>query len=243
MATILKNGSRGPEVKKLQEALNAKLKPIPKLVPDGQFGGLTHNAVLSFQRKNWLVEDGQAGPATQACLYDTEAFAPILHKVPFIAQPTNTTCWATSTAMMKKSTVPIIIAKTPPDMIASDGGLLNSSESDQAIVTGQRYGRIHGLRCNAPQSWSVEQLRQAVARGPLMFDMLWRVDEYTAGRGSPGHMIVIVGMRGDGNPDGTGTTLRIHDPWPPHRGKIYSKGYFKWSVELPTMTYRVFELL
>ena len=82
MATILKNGSRGPEVKALQEALNAKLKPIPKLVPDGQFGTLTHNAVLAFQRKNWLVEDGQAGPATQSCLYDTEAFAPILHKVP-----------------------------------------------------------------------------------------------------------------------------------------------------------------
>ena len=40
----------------------------------------------------------------------------------------------------------------------------------------------------------------------------------------------------------TGTTLRIHDPWPPNRGKVYSKGYFKWSVELPTMTYRVFEL-
>lgn len=241
MASLLKLGSTGPEVKRLQEALNLKLKPVPALVPDGRFGNFTHTAVLSFQRKNWLVEDGQAGPATQSCLYDTEAFAPILHKVPFIPQPTNTTCWAASTAMMTNSTVPNVIAKTPPDMIASDGGLLNSSGSDQAIVTGQRYGRIHGLRCNAPMSWSVDLLKQALSRGPLMFDMLWRVDEYTAGRGSPGHMIVVVGMRGDGNPDGTGTTLRIQDPWAPNRGKIYSKGYFKWSVELPTMTYRVFE--
>lgn len=241
MATILKNGSYGPEVKKLQEALNAKLKPTPPLVPDSRFGQFTHATVLAFQRKNWLVEDGQAGPATQACLYDTEAFAPILHKVSFIAQPTNTTCWATSTAMMKNSSVPVVIAKTPPDMILPDGSLANSSETDQAIVTGQRYASIHGLRCNAPMSWSVELLRQALSRGPLMFDMLWRVDEYTAGHGSPGHMIVVVGMRGDSNPDGTGTTLRIHDPWPPNRGKIYSKGYFKWSVDLPTMTYRVFE--
>lgn len=241
MTTILKSGSRGPEVKRLQEALNVALVPRPPLVPDGQFGSLTRSAVLAFQKKHWLVEDGQAGRATQSCLYGTEAFAPILNNVPFIAQPTNTTCWATSTAMMKKSTVPIIIARTPPDMIAADGGLLNSSESDQAVVTGTRYGRIHGLRCHAPMSWSVDLLKQALSRGPLMFDMLWRVDEYTAGRGSPGHMIVVVGMRGDGEPDGLGTTLRIHDPWPPNRGKIYSKGYAKWAVELPTMTYRVFE--
>ncbi len=242
MVAILKVGSTGPEVKTLQEALNARQKPKPPLVPDGRFGNLTRTAVKAFQKANWLVEDGEAGPATKACLFDTEAFPPILHNVPFIAQPTNTTCWATSTAMMKKSTVPIIVARTPADMIAPDGGLLNSSESDQAIVTGTRYGRIHGLRCNAPQSWSVDSLRQALARGPLMFDMLWSVGEYTAGRGSPGHMIVVVGMRGDGEADGRGTTLRIHDPWPPNRGKIYSKGYAKWSVELPTMTYRVFEL-
>ncbi len=145
--------------------------------------------------------------------------------------------------MMTKSTVPIVVAKTPPDMIAPGGGLRNSSGSDQAIVTGTRYGRIHGLRCNAPMSWSVDTLKQALARGPIMFDMLWNVSDYTAGRGSPGHMIVVVGMRGDGEADGLGTTLRIHDPWAHNRGKKYSKGYAKWVVELPTMTYRVFELL
>lgn len=242
MVTILKAGSTGAEVKKLQEALNAKLKPKPPLVPDARFGNLTRTAVKAFQKANWLVEDGEAGAATQSCLYNTEAFTPILHKISFIAQPTNTTCWATSTAMMKRSTVPIVIAKTPADMILPDGSLANSSETDQAIVSGTRYGKIHGLLCNAPQSWSVDKLKQALMRGPLMFDMLWNVGEYTAGRGSPGHMIVIVGMRGDGEGDGLGTTLRIHDPWPPNRGKIYSKGYAKWAVELPTMTYRVFEL-
>lgn len=243
MVTILKVGSTGPEVKKLQEALNAKLKPKPALVPDGRFGNVTRSAVTTFQQKNWLVEDGEAGAATQACLYDREAFTPILHKPSFIPQPTRTTCWAASTAMMTNSTVPIVIAKTPPDMIAPSGGLRNSSGSDQAIVTGTRYGNVHGLRCNAPQSWSVDKLKQALSRGPIMFDMLWNVSDYTEGRGSPGHMIVVVGMRGDGEGDGLGTTLRIYDPWAPLRGKKYSKGYAKWAVELPTMTYRVFERL
>ena len=98
MAAILKLGAAGPEVRRLQEALNLRQKPKPPLVPDGRFGPLTKTAVKAFQKTNWLVEDGEAGPATQSCLFETEAFPPILHRVPFIAQPTNTTCWATSTA-------------------------------------------------------------------------------------------------------------------------------------------------
>ncbi len=39
-------------------------------------------------------------------------------------------------------------------------------------------------------------------------------------------------MRRGGNPNGTGTTLRIQAPWAPRRGKVSPTGYF---------TYRVFE--
>ncbi len=237
----LKLGSGGPEVKRLQEALNRKLKPSPNLVPDGAYGNLTRNAVLRFQKDNWLVEDGEAGPATQACAYDTEVPPTILHSVPFIPQPTPTQCWAASTAMMTRSNVPAVVARTPPDMIAANGGLKNASGSDQAVTEGQRYGQVHGLRCNAPQSWTVPMLRAALRRGPLMFDMLWNSGEYAAGMGSPGHMIVVVGIRGDSDPSGRGTTVRIQDPWPPNKGKVYSRGYFRWVQELPTMTYRVFE--
>jgi hypothetical protein len=107
------------------------------------------------------------------------------------------------------------------------------------VTEGQRYGQVHGLRCNAPQSWTVPMLSAALSRGPLMFDMLWNSGEYAAGLGSPGHMIVVVGIRGDGDPSGRGTTVRIQDPWPPNKGKVYSRGYLRWVQELPTMTYRV----
>jgi hypothetical protein len=239
---ILKVGSRGPEVRALQEKLNVRLVPSPRLVVDGAYGGLTQRAVRRFQKDNWLVEDGEAGPCTQNALFGAETYRPILHAVPLIPQPTKTTCWAASTAMMTRSSVAVVIARTPPDLIASDGGLKNFSNTDDAVTSGRRFAQVHGLQANAPMSWSVGGLRSALARGPLMFDMLWDASGYTQGIGSPGHMIVVIGMRGDDDPSGGSTTLRIHDPWKPTVGGRYSVGYFKWIQEVPTRTYRVFEL-
>ena len=65
---------------------------------------------------------------------------------------------------------------------------------------------IHGLRCNPPMSWMLSSLRSALKRGPLMFDMLWNVNEYLAGSGSPGHMICVIGIRGDNE---SGKVLRF----------------------------------
>jgi len=63
---FLKIGSRGEEVKKLQESLN-------KLgfncgTADGIFGPKTEAAVKAFQKANGLAVDGIVGPATQAKL-------------------------------------------------------------------------------------------------------------------------------------------------------------------------------
>lgn len=60
---ILKTGSTGEEVKKLQRALN--------LISDGIFGEKTEQAVKNFQSKNGLVADGIAGEKTLAKLYGT----------------------------------------------------------------------------------------------------------------------------------------------------------------------------
>ena len=53
---LLKQGTRGNAVKKLQEKLG--------LGADGQFGPGTEKAVREYQQKNRLVTDGAAGPAT-----------------------------------------------------------------------------------------------------------------------------------------------------------------------------------
>ena len=57
---LLRRGSRGAAVKKLQEGLG--------IGADGIFGGGTEKAVKAFQEKNGLVVDGIAGPATLAAL-------------------------------------------------------------------------------------------------------------------------------------------------------------------------------
>jgi peptidoglycan hydrolase-like protein with peptidoglycan-binding domain len=55
---LLKQGTRGDTVKKLQEKLGAGA--------DGQFGPGTDKAVREYQQKNGLPVDGMAGPATLA---------------------------------------------------------------------------------------------------------------------------------------------------------------------------------
>jgi hypothetical protein len=55
---LLKQGTRGDTVKKLQDKLG--------IAADGQFGSGTEKAVRDYQGKNGLVADGKAGPATLA---------------------------------------------------------------------------------------------------------------------------------------------------------------------------------
>jgi putative chitinase len=53
---ILKNGSKGPEVKKIQEKLGVE--------PTGNFGPKTEAAVKAWQKANGLKDDGIVGPNT-----------------------------------------------------------------------------------------------------------------------------------------------------------------------------------
>ena len=65
---VLKIGSRGPEVARLQRELNARLSPLPRLKEDGEFGRVTAQAIEQFQRRAGLPIDGVAGPSTLALL-------------------------------------------------------------------------------------------------------------------------------------------------------------------------------
>ena len=57
---LLRRGSRGNAVKRLQEGLG--------ITADGAFGPGTEKAVKAFQEKNGLTVDGLAGPETLAAL-------------------------------------------------------------------------------------------------------------------------------------------------------------------------------
>ena len=70
---ILTVGAKGDEVTRLQQ----RLKDLGYLSGkvDGQYGGGTKRAVISFQRRNGLQTDGVAGETTLAKLYADDAVA------------------------------------------------------------------------------------------------------------------------------------------------------------------------
>ena len=69
---LLRRGSRGAEVKKLQEALG--------IGADGVFGGGTEKAVKDFQTAQGLDADGLAGPETLAFMVSFEEMTPEVAK-------------------------------------------------------------------------------------------------------------------------------------------------------------------
>ena len=68
-------GSKGKEVKKLQEKL-IELKYLPEGSADGAYGRKTYNAVKKFQYYNGLKQDGVAGRATQTNLFENPDIVP-----------------------------------------------------------------------------------------------------------------------------------------------------------------------
>ena len=71
----LAQGSRGAEVRKLQERL-IELGYLPEGSADGAYGAKTRNAVRQFQYYNGLTQDGVAGRATQTNLFENPDVAP-----------------------------------------------------------------------------------------------------------------------------------------------------------------------
>lgn len=64
----LKQGDRGVIVTRLQTLLNSLLAPRPNLSEDGDFGKVTRDAVMRFQKMKGLAADGIVGPRTWALL-------------------------------------------------------------------------------------------------------------------------------------------------------------------------------
>ena len=68
---VLRTGSRGDDVKNLQSRLMDLGYYGGDL--DGQFGAMTKNAVIDFQRANGLEVDGMVGTETRTLLFSAQA--------------------------------------------------------------------------------------------------------------------------------------------------------------------------
>ncbi len=229
---ILRQGSRGAAVREVQELLNRRLGGGTRLTPDGEFGARTRAAVLRFQQESWLIADGEVGPCTLNALKGSERYA-YLHRVRLVPQWTQTTCWSAATAMLTGQQACMAAG---PATATQEVGLLNDSELDDPANM-RRFAAYHRLTLVPGATWLPDGLANFLSRGPIMINTLWDVAGYASRAGSPGHMRVVAGIRGDGTPQAT--TLRIYDPWPPMRGTIASYNYARLIRATPLTTYQI----
>lgn len=221
---VLRPGSSGPFVRDLQLALNNRLNPSPNLIVNGLVTPQTQAALRSFQRANWLEEDGIAGPCTLDAIYDTEAVRPILHNVEYLRQPTPETGWAAALAMLKGVGIGAIRFATPNTLLDPAGGLIAQNERNAVVDGHLALSRALGLKYFPQQAWPVATLIGMLQRGPVVMVLKLQNGGTGHGKGSP--YIVIVGTRGSHAPDGNSTTLRVYDPAPTSKnGGIYSATY------------------
>jgi hypothetical protein len=203
----LRQGSADHQVKFLQRLLNKRRLVTPALKEDGVFGPKTRNAVTTFQGQQHLTADGVVGTNTWQRLgvrYE------IVHPVRLFPQPTNMTCWSAAATMIlgNMSVGPGGAQLTP------SGGLAPSPTNIE------EFGRGLGWRMYYPQTWSVGGLASLLQRRPV-----WAVGGGSSPTGNWLHAIVLSGLWSDGADDASGTLLRIHDPWPPGVGAVYSRFY------------------
>ena len=82
MGRLVKQGSKGADVRAIQDVLNFHIRRVSPLAVDGDFGPRTQARVIEFQKANQLTADGIVGPRTMAKLFEEEQLPITLALVP-----------------------------------------------------------------------------------------------------------------------------------------------------------------
>jgi hypothetical protein len=72
MGRLIRQGSKGADVRAVQDVLNFHIRRLPPLDVDGDFGPKTQARVVEFQKANNLKVDGVVGPETLGKLFEEE---------------------------------------------------------------------------------------------------------------------------------------------------------------------------
>ena len=129
---VLREGTKGDLIKKLQEAL-ADLGHAPGPI-DGHFGAGTEDAVESFQRKSKLYADGLVGPSTAAAI-NAALGDPELH---LDLEPAE--------EQIKDADTKLKWVKCPADKFENRGGYTRVTlRSDTAQAYNDLYKAAHAL--------------------------------------------------------------------------------------------------
>jgi putative peptidoglycan binding protein len=82
MGRLIRQGSKGADVRAVQDVLNFHIRRLEPLDVDGNFGPKTHARVVEFQKANKLKVDGLVGPETLGKLFEEELVPVPLALVP-----------------------------------------------------------------------------------------------------------------------------------------------------------------
>ncbi len=202
----LRLGSRGDQVKLLQRLLNKSASIRPSLVEDGIYGANTLIGLNQFKKSNQLPAGDLVNAAIWQLLGIRYDFTP---RVMLVPQTSDTSCWSAAATMI----VGNMSVSQGLGSLLPDGTM--QADTIEAFVRGLGWHHF----CY-PMTWTVKGLAALLRRGP----------SYVFGGGFNaagcwGHAFVLSAIWSDGDESGSGTMLRIHDPWPPNVGKVYCSFY------------------
>ena len=215
---VVKRGSRGSCALMAQMLLNNRIrelgdrlgKPVPPLVEDGVFGEKSEKALIDFLDRGLRVSHR---PVIDDVIWRRIGLTvEIDHKVRLIGQSHGGLCWQAAAEMVLGGQVTVGPGSADTD---KRGALQPDLENLQ------RFAESYGWRFSLPTL-------NAVAFAALARQSpIWIAGQGVAGNGHAyGHAIVVSGMWSDGDPTGSTTLLRVHDPWPGPVGRIYHVAYF-----------------
>ncbi len=213
-------GASGSPVYHLSEGRDGALQALVTAVHvtgEPAARGLNGGCFMTPQKIDWIERRTttlslRSGARTLAAT--TRALAATsVHwdEVPSYPQTSPMSCWAASAAMVvgwrdRMSIADAEIARMVPVIDAYRAGLWPRDR--------QQLADAWNLVAEPPASYTIDSWVQMLQTyGPLYVDMTWSGPE-------GGHVRVLVGMETDGNPDGSGTTMYMHDPWPETPGRI-----------------------
>lgn len=162
--------------------------------------------------------DETAGGSTSATSDDTatadgDGPVNIHYDVPLVPQPDNHTCWAASSAMVLSYWHDVDTSMSNPPYGAKDieqmvGNGIPSCDTSKGLKPAdtKQVGDLLGLSFDFPMCYGVSGFASLLQdKGPLVF-----IRASMGGKGA--HAIVVIGMNGDGTPDGTTVETLNPDP-------------------------------
>lgn len=212
----LELGYTGKYVEELQKLLNKILKEEHRGVSaegggytddikvNGQFNDHTYSFVLDFQTKAYLLPDGKVGKMTWSALLGTEAYNCFDKPDPVVNAPDETGCWAGALGMLLKRTGPVT---TKPIIVEFEqiankiGGIKNTHENMK------KWAHFHYVEMLEGELNCVQLCNLVNNFGRIMLNMRGINSQLQSGIQDDSHLLILMGVRGDGTANGTTMTL------------------------------------